>query len=169
MAQPHTAPPHHGASHDPLAPHAHEPNPRPPNDDPTILVMSPYAAEPQQFSVTRLQELPVHSATNCFIVSTGHGTSGPFHFQGPLLSTLAAASGVTAFSRVAVISGDGFGTRLTSHEVSATTPQTPVLLALMLDGVPLTRHQGLVRLIVPAETDDALKQVKWVSRIQFEL
>jgi hypothetical protein len=29
----------------------------------------------------------------------------------------------------------------------------------------LTRAQGLVRLIVPHERDDALRQVKWVTRI----
>jgi hypothetical protein len=34
-----------------------------------------------------------------------------------------------------------------------------------LNGQPLTRAQGLIRLIVPAETDDALRQVKWVTQI----
>jgi DMSO/TMAO reductase YedYZ molybdopterin-dependent catalytic subunit len=41
----------------------------------------------------------------------------------------------------------------------------PVLLAYMLDGAPLARGQGLVRLIVPSETDDALRQVKWLATI----
>ncbi|MCB0075748.1 MAG: molybdopterin-dependent oxidoreductase [Caldilineaceae bacterium] len=44
-------------------------------------------------------------------------------------------------------------------------PTRPSLLAITLDGQPLTREQGLVRLIVPTETDDALKQVKWVAEI----
>jgi len=35
-----------------------------------------------------------------------------------------------------------------------------------MDGATLTRAQGLVRLIVPSETDDALRQVKWVGRIE---
>jgi hypothetical protein len=35
----------------------------------------------------------------------------------------------------------------------------------MRDGQKLTRRQGLVRLIVPREKDDALRQVKWVGRI----
>jgi hypothetical protein len=29
----------------------------------------------------------------------------------------------------------------------------------------MTREQGLVRLIVPSEENDALRQVKWVARI----
>jgi hypothetical protein len=39
------------------------------------------------------------------------------------------------------------------------------LLALARDGVPLTREQGLVRLVDPRETDDALRQIKWVAQI----
>jgi hypothetical protein len=39
-------------------------------------------------------------------------------------------------------------------------------LSYAIDGTPLTRAQGLVRLIVPSETDDALRQVKWVQRIE---
>jgi hypothetical protein len=35
----------------------------------------------------------------------------------------------------------------------------------MLDGAALTREQGLVRLIVPSERDDALRQVKWLATI----
>ena len=40
-----------------------------------------------------------------------------------------------------------------------------MLLAYTLDGAPLTREQGLVRLIVPSEIDDALRQVKWLAMI----
>ncbi len=159
---------HAGAEHDPLAPHSHDPNPSPPGEDPTLHVQLPHAATTERFALERLHSLPSHNVDNCFIVSTGHGTSGPFHFRGPLLSTLAAACGVTAFTRAAVISGDGFGTCLTARDILSAPGQSPVLLALWLDGMPLTRQQGLVRLIVPSETDDALKQVKWVSQIRFE-
>jgi hypothetical protein len=34
-----------------------------------------------------------------------------------------------------------------------------------MEGQPLTREQGLVRMIVPSERDDALRQVKWVGKI----
>jgi hypothetical protein len=30
----------------------------------------------------------------------------------------------------------------------------------------MTRKQGLVRLVVPTETDDALRQVKWIAEIR---
>jgi hypothetical protein len=39
------------------------------------------------------------------------------------------------------------------------------LLATARDGIPLTRADGLVRLIDPRETNDALRQVKWVAEI----
>ena len=39
-------------------------------------------------------------------------------------------------------------------------------LTTWFDGQPLTRDAGLVRLIVPSETDDALRQVKWISHIE---
>ncbi len=158
-----------GIQPDSLTPHVHEPNPLPPSDDAAIAVITSQDSEPDLYSVERLTKLPWHSAPNCYIVSTGHGTSGPFHFQGPLLSSLAQACGISTFTQVAVISGDSFGTLLSADEVLAAMPQTPVLLALKMDGKPLTRQQGLVRLIVPAEKDDALKQVKWVSQIWFEV
>ena len=66
---------------------------------------------------------------------------------------------------VDVISSDGFGTRLTHNELQNDPGERPSLLAHTLDGHPLTREQGLIRLIVPTETDDALKQVKWVAEI----
>ena len=40
------------------------------------------------------------------------------------------------------------------------------VLAYALDGQLLSRAQGLVRLIVPSERDDALRQVKWVREVR---
>jgi len=68
------------------------------------------------------------------------------------------------WSEAEVISGDGFGTRLTVDEVQGAVKR-PILLATAIDGQPLSRAAGLVRLVVPSETDDALKQVKWVGRV----
>ena len=48
----------------------------------------------------------------------------------------------------------------------ASDEERPILLAHSIDGRPLTRAEGLVRLIVPAETDEALRQVKWVAEIR---
>jgi hypothetical protein len=35
-----------------------------------------------------------------------------------------------------------------------------------MDGAPLSRRQGVVRLVVPSEVDDALRQVKWVAAVR---
>jgi DMSO/TMAO reductase YedYZ molybdopterin-dependent catalytic subunit len=67
---------------------------------------------------------------------------------------------------VDVISADGFGTRVFAKEAQTPTTTRPILLSYAIDGMPMTRAQGLVRLIVPSETDDALRQVKWVQRIE---
>jgi DMSO/TMAO reductase YedYZ molybdopterin-dependent catalytic subunit len=115
-------------------------------------------------TVEDLAGLPQQSANNCYIISTGHGTSGPFHFEGVTLGDLLAAYHVTTWSHADVVSVDGFGTRI--HHQETHTPATPpILLATACNSKPLTRAQGLVRLIVPHETDDALRQVKWVARI----
>ena len=64
-----------------------------------------------------------------------------------------------------MVSADGFGNRVLARELPQ-PPARPILLATHIDGQPLTRQAGLVRLIVPNETDDALRQVKWVARIE---
>jgi hypothetical protein len=69
-----------------------------------------------------------------------------------------------AWQYVDLVSTDGFGTRLTPADLAA-EGERPTLLAYTKDNVALTRAQGLVRLIVPSETDDALRQVKWLATI----
>lgn len=71
----------------------------------------------------------------------------------------------TEWSQLEVISADGFGNRLAAEELLQPDPAGPILLAYAIDGRPMTRREGLVRLIVPSETDDALRQVKWIGRI----
>jgi DMSO/TMAO reductase YedYZ molybdopterin-dependent catalytic subunit len=145
-----------------VPPHRHDPNPVPPSDDPTFTFQRPDGSA-VRLTVADLQALPAVAVPDCYIVSTGHGTSGPFTFGGVLLRDLLAAhlTAETTWSAVVVLSGDGFGTRLSADEVQ----REPILLAYAVDGRPLTRQEGLVRLIVPGETDDALKQVKWVERV----
>ena len=149
---------------DPLGPHRHDPNPEPPGTA-TAVTVCPPRGPARVFSVERLHALPARVLDNCYIVSTGHGTSGPFRFQGPALAEVARQCGLASFRRVAVISGDGFGTRLPAADARG---RAPAILALAKDGQALTRAEGLVRLIVPTEKDDALKQVKWIARIEFE-
>lgn len=152
--------------HDPLQPHSHDPNPDPPSDDAGFTLSLPDGTD-VELTVARLRELPATTVSNCYIVSTGHGTSGPFTFTGVQLRDLIAAYGVPAerWSQIEVISEDGFGTRLTAKEVHEPADAGPILLAYDIDGESMTREQGLVRLIDPSETDDALRQIKWVGQI----
>ncbi len=146
--------------------HPHEPNPAPPSDDVTITLTLP-GGQAQRLTVETLQSLPFTTVPDCTIVSTGHGASGPFTFGGVTLQALLSAFlPVDAnWQFVDVVSGDGFGARLQREEVLDDAGGRPVLLAYMLDGAALSREAGLVRLIAPIETDDALKQVKWVAQI----
>ncbi len=146
--------------------HPHEPNPAPPSEDASFSVILPDGTG-HHFSVERLQQLPFTQIENCIIVSTGHGTSGPFCFGGVRLLTL-LNSLLTAgqeWSYADVQSGDHFGTRIFAAELLNESAGRTSLLAWQIDGVPLTRQRGLVRLIVPSEVDDALKQVKWVKEL----
>jgi hypothetical protein len=151
-----------------LHPHVHEPNPAPPNTDTTICLSRSDNTQ-VEIAPADLAGLPQQSAADCYIVSTGHGTSGPFRFEGVTPATLFSAYGIANWRYADVVSADGFGTRIHAGEVhgkSAPTSTRPILFALTCNGKPLTRQEGLVRLVVPHENDDALRQVKWVARIE---
>lgn len=144
--------------------HAHEPNPGPPSDDASFTVTMPGGNE-RIITVEDLAALPQSTVPECYIVSTGHGTSGPFTFSGVRLDDFVESivpAGV-AWRELYVISADGFGNRVFTDELAE---DRLFLLATHVDGKPLSRDAGLVRLIVPSETDDALRQVKWISRIE---
>jgi hypothetical protein len=159
MAAGETPHPHTGDT-PPTWPHVHDPNPTPPSADPTFTLTDP-TGKTHFVTQELLARLPQQRATGCTIVSTGHGTSGPFDFSGVALGDLLAAYLTTPWQQVDVVSADGFGTRIHAQEPAAQT----ALLALTRDDARLTRAQGLVRLIVPDEHDDALRQVKWVARL----
>jgi DMSO/TMAO reductase YedYZ molybdopterin-dependent catalytic subunit len=144
--------------------HAHEPNLTTPAGDGGFLLLT--AGVTRTVNPSDLSALPQTELSDCYIVSTGHGTSGPFRFAGVLVRDLlsALAPGVEA-AAVDVVSADGFGTRLMAADWDGADERAP-LLAIRLDGAPLSRAQGLVRLVVPSETDDALRQVKWVAEIR---
>lgn len=146
--------------------HAHEPNPAPPSPATAFVVQFPDGTT-LTWDVAELHQLTTTTVTDCYIVSTGHGTSGPFTFAGVRLQeflTYILGNGAT-WQQLDVISDDGFGTRLTAADLAQEEPDRPSLLAHTLDGHPLTREKGLIRLVVPTETDDALRQVKWVAQI----
>lgn len=146
--------------------HPHEPNPAPTTDDPTLHLVSSQTVG-QRILLEQLQSLPYTQALDCYIISTGHGTSGPFQFGGVRLITLLEhfLSSDELWTYVDVHSADGFGARLTRDELMNEEPLRASLLAYQLDGQQLTRARGLVRLIVPSEVGDALRQVKWVEKI----
>lgn len=158
----------HQHSHEPdwVHGHPHDPNPAPPSTDSRFRLRLPDGTE-RVYDVADLVHLPQTEVSDCYIISTGHESTGPFTFGGirllDFLGHMLAAN--LQWATVDVISGDGFGTRLQRAELEADPAERPSLLALTIDGQPLTREQGLIRLIVPTETDDALKQVKWVGEI----
>ena len=149
-----------------LAGHAHEPNPAPPSPDAALQLQLPDGTA-QTLTVADLAALPQAQVADCYIVSTGHGVSGPFRFRGVTLRTLLEryVPADVAWRVADVISGDNFGNRVHADELAQATSR-PILLATAVDDRPLSRADGLVRLIVPDEADDALRQVKWVARIR---
>jgi DMSO/TMAO reductase YedYZ molybdopterin-dependent catalytic subunit len=115
--------------------------------------------------VENLRQLPLTTVDNCYIVSTGHGTSGPFTFGGVQLLHLVQHYVQQPWSQVEVISADGFGNRVQKEELLYPDPAGHIILAYAIDGERMTRRQGLVRMVVPSERDDALRQVKWVGKV----
>ncbi len=151
--------------HDPLRPHSHEPNLAPPSASPTFELVQG-DGQIEKISVQQLQQLTTTTLADCYIVSTGHGTSGPFTFTGVTLLDFMQAFVTESYSQVEIVSADGFGNRVMAEEMRSSTGGFQVLLAYMIDGQPMTRNQGLVRMIVPSEADDALRQVKWIGKIR---
>ncbi len=142
--------------------HAHEPNLATPDGDGAFQVIN--ASGAQRCTLDWLTQLRRVQMADCFIFSTGHSASGPFVFGGILLADLLTAVSVSLGWRyVDVVSADGFGARIHPADLSVSRPP---LLAFEIDGAPMTRKQGLVRLVVPTETDDALRQVKWIAEIR---
>lgn len=154
-------------SDDPLHPHRHDPNYEIPAGDGTMTLEMPDGIR-QLIAVDHLYSFPYTEIPNCYIVSTGHGTSGPFTFGGILLIDLIETyvTSPLQWREVEVISADGFGNRLYHAELTDQEIRHSPLLAHHKNGVPLTRSDGLVRLIVPTERDDALRQVKWIEQIR---
>ncbi|MBA2389229.1 MAG: hypothetical protein H0V67_03135, partial [Geodermatophilaceae bacterium] len=107
-------------------------------------------------TVETLTMLPHVTVPNCYIVSTGHGTSGPFAFSGArLLDLIDHHAEDQPWSQAEAISADGFGNRIVADELRNPDPAGPILLAYGIDGRAMTRAHGLVRLVVPSERDDA--------------
>ena len=151
-------------NHDSQQPHNHDPNPEPPGDDPAFHLLVPSGVS-WLLTPADLATLPQTAVADCYIVSTGHGSSGPFTFGGVALGELIAAYYHDLWHDAEIVSGDGFGNRVKFAEAQPGNSMPPILIATEIDGRPMTRDEGLVRLIVPAERDDALRQVKWIRGV----
>lgn len=149
---------------DPLQPHWHEPNPAPPSEDETLEVRLPNGRF-HPLTLVHLLTLPKTTIADCYIISTGHGISGPFTFGGVQLVDVVQHFWQAEWTQVEVVSADGFGNRVMADELFHPGDTKPILLAYERDGILLTRQQGLIRLIVPSEKKDALRQVKWVGHL----
>ena len=106
-----------------LNPHSHKPNQAPPAANP-ILVLTRPDDSLATITVAELSALPQQSVDNCYIISTGHGITGPFRFEGVALVDLFAAYDVAAWGFADVVSADGFGTRIYSNEVNQANRRT---------------------------------------------
>lgn len=148
-----------------IPPHSHDSNPTPPNDDPALMLHT--GSGIVRLTPDELAHFPQFILPHCYIVSTGHGTTGPFTFQGVRVIDLATRYAKSRWVYIDILSGDGFGTRLLREALEAMGDR-PAILALMINGRPLKREEGLVRLIVPDEKENALQQVKWVSEIHLQ-
>lgn len=156
----------HLENHDPLQPHSHDNNPEPPYIDPTMILMGPDGRQ-KTISLADLMADYEQTTIPAYTYMTDHGMHGPYKLEGVgLMDLINQELGAAAeWHEVEVISADEFGNRLYRHElVPADFP--PVLLCHRSNNDQLRRIQGLVRLVVPSETDNALRQIKWVREIR---
>lgn len=157
------------AGHEPAWLHidSHHSNPTlPANEETSVLLRRPNGTA-MAITLADLAKLPAHEEAGCRIGSTGHANSGPFTFGGVRLLDLVRAyvGDGMAWSHADVTSADGYGNRVNRTELENPPGARTIMLATQIDGQAMTREQGLVRLIVPDETEGALRQVKWVARI----
>lgn len=151
-----------GHEHDPLQPHSHDNNVLPPGDDASVKLILPDGRE-QLLSVEALRQLP--RTMFAYTYHTDHGQHGPYQLVGVTLRDLIEAFWSEQWGQVEAVSADGFGNRIFADEVLS-AESDPILLSYESDGHPLRREHGLVRLVVPSETDNALRQVKWLATVR---
>lgn len=147
---------------DPLRPHAHENNATPPSADPTWQLRLPDGRR-RAITLEEMQRWPSFTLP-AYWLTTDHGVHGPYRATGVTLWDVIARHWDGAWTQVEVVSADGYGNRLWRAEI--TEAAEPPLLCYAWDGQLLTRPQGLVRLVVPSEKGNALRQVKWVEMVR---
>lgn len=139
-------------------PHRHDNNETPPDEKLDIWLELPQqkiCVWPTYWPTYPRHELPAYTYT------TDHGRHGPYRLAGVSLKTIIHTHWTNPFAAVIVISADGFGNRITSQELWADGGKQ-ILLCDESNGRALPRTAGAIRLVVPRETDNALRQIKWV-------
>lgn len=147
---------------DPLKPHKHSNNTTPPRGNSNITLYNTDSSS-VELSLEQLQMNYPPSIIPAYTYVTDHGVHGPYKLEGVSLKDLITKEVKTPWSELEVLSADGFGNRLSKEEIFA--KGDPIMLYFKTDGEMLTKQHGLVRLVVPSETDNALRQIKWVKTI----
>lgn len=145
---------------DPLQPHAHPNNDQIPSNDTTIRLLLD-GKFLRLLTLETLATYPQHIVTYSY--TTDHGVHGPYELAGVVLDALISADTYQSLREIEVVSADGFGNRIFVAELKQQTQ--PILLCTHSNSSQLTRQRGLIRLLVPSETDNALRQIKWVETI----
>ncbi len=147
---------------DPLKPHKHSNNTTAPEGNINIILHKTDGSS-VELSLEQLQMNYPTSIIPAYTYVTDHGVHGPYKLEGVSLKDLVSKEVKTAWSELEVLSADGFGNRLSKEEVLA--EGDPIMLYFKTDGELLAKQHGLLRLVVPSETDNALRQIKWVKTI----
>lgn len=138
----------------------------PPGDDPTFRLVLPNGRQ-RVWNVADLLALPP-TILPAYTFVTDHGAHGPYRLQGAALRDVVAAVWDGVWQEAEVVSADGYSNRVQREEVEGgnSAEIAPILLCYAANDQPLTRRHGLIRLVVPSETDNALRQIKWVHAIR---
>jgi DMSO/TMAO reductase YedYZ molybdopterin-dependent catalytic subunit len=122
------------------------------------------ATKESKLSLEDLMTKYPQSVIEAYTYVTNHGVHGPYRLEGVSLLDLIPEM-FAAWSSVEVISADGFANTLSKAELLAA--KEPAMLYYLSDGKSLEPKHGPIRLVVPSETNNAIRQIKWVKRIQF--
>ena len=149
---------------DPLRPHSHANNTLILDADTTIF-LNVLKQKTIEINLEALQSNYQTSVLESYTYQTDHGRHGPYRLEGVRLVDLIGQHlpQESEWNQVEVLSADGFGNRIYKTELLEASEA--ILLCFRSNGGALERQHGLIRLVVPFETDNALRQVKWVRTI----
>jgi len=150
---------------DPLKPHKHSNNTTAPKGNTNITINKTNGSS-LDLSLEQLKTNYPQSVIPAYTYVTDHGVHGPYRLEGVSLKDLITQENKNDWSEVEVLSADGFGNRISKEEILVETD--PIMLYYKSNDKMLERKHGLVRLVVPTEIDNALRQIKWVKTINIK-